>query len=90
MGAPKKQHKGRHAWVPDFVIDEIEDIKRENKIEKNNHAMTHLVKYARVGRELERIARLDWKRSQPRPPLVDPLKSSGKKKKNKMKWGLEL
>jgi|TARA_Y100000310_G_scaffold337002_1_gene422971 hypothetical protein len=63
--------KGRIKYCPFVVIDEIEDIKREDDITIDAEAMRKLVKYARVGRESKRMMSLDWSRSIPRIP-VDP------------------
>lgn len=56
--------KGRMRYVPPVVIDEIEDIKREDEIEKGSEAFHKMVKYARVGREVKRMATLDWRRKK--------------------------
>ena len=46
---------GRMRYLPKLVIDEIEDIKLENNINDNGWAMKELVKYSRVGREVEKL-----------------------------------
>lgn len=71
--------KGRIKYCPYVVIDEIEDIKREDEISIDAEAMRKLVKYARVGRESKRMMSLDWSKSIPRIPVDNPFT----KKKNK-------
>jgi len=63
------KQKGQTGWYPWFLVDEIEDLKKEESINKNKDAMVHLVKYARVGRELNRIIKLDFTKSTKRPKL---------------------
>ena len=63
--------KGRKGYLPAAIVDELEDIKRENRLKRDCSAMVELVKYARVGREVERIKKLNWKRSIPRVPVED-------------------
>ena len=62
--------KGRMKYLPSMVMEEIEQIKRENRIFKDNYAMREMVKYARVGRELERIKNFNFTK----PPLRSIMK----------------
>jgi len=62
--------KGRMKYLPSMVMEEIEQIKRENRIFKDNYAMIEMVKYARVGRELERIKNFNFAK----PPLRSIMK----------------
>lgn len=62
---------GRMIWCPDMLIKEIEDIMEEDKLEENKFALRELVKYARVGRELNRIKKLDFRRKPLRYELED-------------------
>lgn len=50
---------GRNKYLPKIVIEEIDDIKLEHHIKSDSDAMTKMVDYTRVGRELERISRFD-------------------------------
>lgn len=52
--------KGRMKYLPSEVLREIDDIKAEHKIVKDNVAMRKMVDYTRVGRELERIRSLNF------------------------------
>ena len=77
--------KGKVRYVPPSVWDEVEDIKREEGLVFNTEAMRQLVKHARVGREMERIAKLDFSKSKKRQPidLLDGLNDKIKPKKRK-------
>ena len=61
--------KGKKLYVPPVLIDEIEDIKREESLVGNSEAMRKVVEHARVGREVERIVKLDFKGAIPRIPM---------------------
>ena len=52
--------RGKTAYIPKCVIEEIEDIKREDDLFSSGEAMRKLIKYARIGRETKRIMKLDW------------------------------
>lgn len=56
--------RGKMRYVPPVVIDEVEDIKREEGIEVGSDAFRKLVKYAQVGREVKRIISLDFTRKK--------------------------
>lgn len=62
--------RGKVKYLPSRMLLEIDDLKKEKKISKDSDAFKMLVKYARVGREAERIYRLDfhWK---PTPVIKD-------------------
>ena len=62
--------KGRMVYVPSIVIDEIEDIKQEEDIIIGSEAFRKLVKHARIGREVDRLRRLDFRKK----PLIDSFK----------------
>ena len=57
--------KGRMMYVPPVVIEEVEDIKREDCLEQNSDAMKLMTKYARTGREVFRMAKLDFTKKKP-------------------------
>lgn len=61
--------KGRMGYLPPAILVELDDIMRENRLENKSQAFKELVKYARVGREAERIIRLDFGKSRPLPPV---------------------
>jgi len=75
-----KKKKGRHKWCPASVIDEIEDIKREEGVKRDSDAFVKMVKYTRVGREAKRLITLDFSKSIRRPSLNSyPTKKKYKK-----------
>lgn len=74
--------RGRMKWMPAVVIDEIEDIKREDDVHADAEAMRKLVGYARVGRESKRLIRLDFSKKKPLPKIESYPMSKGGKKKN--------
>lgn len=77
-----KLKKGRHKWCPASVIDELDDIKREEDIKSDAQAFTKMVKYTRVGREARRLVTLDFSKAIRRPPVdAYPAKSRKRYKK---------
>jgi len=52
---------GKKKYLPKIVIQEIEDLKFEHKITGDSVAMNKMVEYTRVGRELERMMKLNFK-----------------------------
>lgn len=52
--------KGKNKYLPSIVINELDDIKLEHNIKADSIAMGKMVKYTRVGRELERIKNLNF------------------------------
>ncbi len=72
--------KGKNGWIPAFVIDEIQDIMRENGIDDEQAALIEVVKYCNVGREMERIMKLDFSRWKPREKLMSLIKKNKLKK----------
>ena len=64
-----KSKRGKIAYVPISVIDEIEDIKQEDGLVgfgADASAFNELVKNAQVGREAKRIMRLDFRKRKKR------------------------
>jgi hypothetical protein len=57
--------RGRHAWLPSIVIDEIEDLQRDREIKEFSTACRETIKYAKIGREVERLMRFDFKNASP-------------------------
>lgn len=57
--------RGKKIWIPAVVLDEISDIKQVDGIYSNAEAMRKMVKYTRVGREVNQMGNL-------RPPLIRP------------------
>lgn len=76
--------KGRMVYVPSIVIEEVEDIKREDDIFQGVEAMRRLVKYARVGREVNRMRNLDWSRKVKLPDIVETNLNNKNKRKSLM------
>jgi len=60
---------GTMKWLPESVIDEIQDIKREKRINKDSDALRKMVEYTRTGREVERLIKLDFSKAKKRKPL---------------------
>jgi len=56
--------RGNLNYVPRVVIDEYEDIMREKEIRKKHEGYRKMVEYCRVGREVERIVKLDWSKKR--------------------------
>lgn len=52
--------RGRMIYVPHDVLDEIDQIMQHREIEQRAEAMNEMVKYSQVGREAERILKLDF------------------------------
>jgi len=71
--------KGKIGWLPSMLCTELDDVKREDRIDNDFRAMMELIKYARVGRETKRLVTLDWSRSIRLPPLSEFRKGSRKK-----------
>jgi len=61
--------KGKNKYVPLFMLDEINDIKREKKLISDVEAMQKMVKYSRVSREMERLINLDWSKKRKLKPV---------------------
>lgn len=47
---------GCMGWLPRSVLDEAERIRMDKRLKKRAEALDELVKYARVGREAEKLA----------------------------------
>lgn len=69
MGAKR----GGMVYIPTVIIDEIEDIRREDRIESKSEAFKLMTKYARVGREVNRLKKLnyDWSKKKSKRMKVD-------------------
>lgn len=74
--------RGRMKWMPAVVIDELEDIKREDDLIADAEACRKLVKYARVGREAQRMMRLDWSKKKSLPKVDSYPMRGGKRNKS--------
>ena len=61
--------KGKVMYVPRITIVDLEDIMREENIPDKSTAWRKMVEHARVGREAERIMKLDWRKKMRLPPL---------------------
>ena len=53
--------KGRMKYVPAVIITEIDDLKFEHNIKTDSVAMHKMAEYTRVGREIERIMKMDFR-----------------------------
>jgi hypothetical protein len=67
--------RGRMKYFPPVLIDELNDLKMEEKITIDHEAINKLVKYARIGREANRIMNLKF----PIRPISFPVDSYPKK-----------
>ena len=56
--------KGRNKYVPSVVIEELGDIRREDDLVGEAEAFKKMVKYSQVGREANRLMRLDWSKKR--------------------------
>lgn len=68
MGSNKH---GMKLYVPPIVIDEVEDIMREDAVGNRADAFKLLTKYGRAGRDLYRAAKLDFTKKRELPPIND-------------------
>jgi len=71
--------KGKMLYVPPVVIDEVEDIIREDKVNSRADAFKELTKYCRVGREVNRLRVLDFSKRN----ILPPVESYNRKKKGR-------
>jgi hypothetical protein len=53
--------KRNRTYLPKVVIEELEYIKRDNATDDNGFALIKMAEHAKVGREIEKIAKLSWK-----------------------------
>jgi len=67
--------RARVMWMPKIVIEELEDLKKEEQVARNQDAFRLMVKYTRVGREFNRIKHLNfkWKPTKAEPKRVKNL-----------------
>lgn len=66
-------------YCPPELIIEVNDIKREDNLPDSNPvAIRELVKYARIGREVDRLTKLDWSRKIPLPKIDNSLPGRSK------------
>ena len=63
------KRKGKMIYAPAIVINEIEDIIREDKLFQRSEAFKEMVRYTRVGREVKRLRYLDWRRAIQGQPI---------------------
>ena len=63
--------KGKNKYVPPVIIDELDDIKREDNLQSDIEAWQKMTKYTRVGREAKRMFRFDWSKSKHLPKVED-------------------
>ncbi len=51
--------RGSVNYVPRVVVEYVEEVKKDRDCSKSE-AFRHTIKYAEVGREVERMYRLNW------------------------------
>lgn len=66
----KMKKTGRKTYVPEDILFEVRDIKREDRLPTMAEAFRKMVKYSQVGREAKRIYTLDWSRAKYKPKKV--------------------
>jgi len=68
MGYKTNKTKGQMIYVPPVIIDELQDLQREDDIPVRAEAFKKLVKYAQVGRETKRLITFgyDWGKKKKR------------------------
>lgn len=66
---------GKKKYMPQVIIDELEDLKLEHNIERDHVAMEKLADYARVGREVERLATFNFKHKPTKRPKIQRRRS---------------
>ena len=85
----RRTKKGKIVYVPPIIMDELEDIKREDGIPVspvgNSIAFRKMAEYTRVGREAKRIITLNFGKAKPLPPVKSYYPE---RKQKKMKRGL--
>lgn len=64
-----KNKKGRMMYVPPIVIDEVEDIIREDGVNNNSDAFKMMTRYARTGRDVFRLGKLDFTNKRRLSPI---------------------
>jgi len=72
--------KGKVTYVPKIVFDELDDLRQEEKIPQQGEAFKKMVQYSEVGREVNRIANLNFHHK--------PMLLGKERKKKKRKGGL--
>ena len=79
-----KKKKGKLGYIPTVIIDELEDIKREDGIPlghgDNAQAFRKMANYTRVGREAKRIIQLDFGGAKKQKPVNSYYPKKKKKK----------
>ncbi len=61
--------KGRVLYVPPVVLTELDDIIREDRLPSKADAFKEMTRYTRVGREVKRMAALDFSKSVKLPNI---------------------
>jgi len=72
--------KGRKIYAPAIFIEEMDDLQQEQDIGVGSEVVRKMAKYARVGREVERIKNLDFRRLPTAFGDLPRKKKRGKKK----------
>lgn len=50
--------RGQVAWYPKSLIEEIENIRLEKNIVKRSDATRELIRYAHLGKEVEKLSKI--------------------------------
>lgn len=81
-----KVKRGKTCYIPKIVINDLYDLMREDEIDRRDkkEGFRMMAKYARVGREVNRMRKLDFGRKANLPPIVE----KDKKKNGRPKSGL--
>ena len=58
----KVSSRGRIVYCPSKTLEELDRIRMELDIKKRSQAFIEMVKYSEVGREAERLLKIDFKR----------------------------
>jgi hypothetical protein len=55
---------GRSVWIPSIVFEEVHDLMEEKKVDKRAEGFRQMAEYSKIGREMERIMRLDFRKNK--------------------------
>lgn len=47
--------RGRHRWVPPNILEEINEVKREEKLQHDVDAFRKVGEYSKIGREFKKM-----------------------------------
>lgn len=61
--------KGKFGWFPAFAEWELNDLMREERLNTRREALIKMIEHCRIGREIERMAKLRFGGYVPPPDL---------------------